>query len=194
MEIKGLGQFSLLEANNVQTKKVLAKDVIPELKDVEVKVDISKEGMEALRMQVQEMPGRIDVEEMMRDREILPKLQMDPVGTHYFQMAKYEGEFLEKVKEVKGNAYTIEDIRDVQLKAYNRCYKELEEAYEKGERDIYICNGVVDGKAQYHQVTKEEDFSYLKEAFERLDRKATLYQQLQERNKQIQIDFSGNII
>lgn len=187
MEIKGLGQFSLLETNNLQTKRVLAKDVIPELKDVEVKVDLSKEGMAALRKQVQEMPGHIDVEEMMRAREILPKCQIDPVGTHYFQMAKYEGEFLEKVKEVKGNEYTIEDIRDIQLKAYNRCYKELQETYEKGERDIYIVNGIIDGKTQYHKVTKEEDFEYLKKAYERLAKKTEIYATIQNNRVELRL-------
>lgn len=89
MEIKGIGMPDLLHTKVEKQPKVLAREVIPELKAVEVKVDISKEGMEALRKQVQEMPGSVDMEEWMQTREILPKLQMDPVGTHYWKMAEY---------------------------------------------------------------------------------------------------------
>lgn len=180
MDIKGLGIPDLLHTRVATQPKVLAREVLPELKDVDVKVDISKEGMEALRKQVQEMPGTIDMEEWMQTREILPKLQMDPVGTHYWQMAEYEGELLEKVKEVKGNEYTVDDIRDIHAKAYNRCFKELEAAWDKGERDIYISVGVVDGKSQYHQVTPEEDFEYLKQAYERMQKKVEIFESIRQ--------------
>lgn len=180
MEVKGIGMPDLLYTNGAQQQKVLAKEVIPQLQNVEVKVDISKEGMEALRKQVQEMPGAIDVKENLRMREILPKLQIDPTGTHYWKMAEYEGELLEKLKKVKGDEYTAEDIREIQLKVYNTCCEELEDIYEKGEREIYISTGLVDGKFQYHKVTKEEDFEYLKEAYERMQRKIEIFESIQQ--------------
>lgn len=187
MEIKGLGMPDLLHIKVETQPKVLAREVIPELKDVEVKVDISKEGMEALRKQVQEMPRSVDMEEWMQTREILPKLQMDPVGTHLSQMAEYEGELLEKVKEVKGDEYTVEDIRDIQAKAYDRYFKELETVWDKGEREIYISNGLVDGKMQYHKVTKEEDFEYLKQAYERLQRKTDIFETIQNNKIELRL-------
>lgn len=180
MDIKGLGMPDLLHIKMENKAKVLAKEVLPELKDMEVRVDISREGMEALRKEVQEMPGNIDMEEWMKTREVLPKLQMDPVGTHYFQMAEYEGELLEKVKAEKGDKYTAEDIRDIQARAYDRYYKELQKAWDNDERDIYISNGIVYGKAQYHQVSKEEDFEYLKQAYERLQKKVEIFQSLKQ--------------
>ena len=180
MDIKGLGMPDLLHVKMENKAKVLAKEVLPELKDMEVRVDISREGMEALRKEVQEMPGNIDMEEWMKTREVLPKLQMDPVGTHYFQMAEYEGELLEKVKAEKGDKYTAEDIRDIQTRAYDRYYKELQKAWDNDERDIYISNGIVYGKAQYHQVSKEEDFEYLKQAYERLQKKVEIFQSLKQ--------------
>lgn len=180
MDIKGLGMPDLLHVKMENKAKVLAKEVLPELKDMEVRVDISREGMEALRKEVQEMPGNIDMEEWMKTREVLPKLQMDPVGTHYFQMAEYEGELLEKVKAEKGDKYTAEDIRDIQTRAYDRYYKELQKAWDNDERDIYISNGIVYGKAQYHQVSKEEDFEYLKQAYESLQKKVEIFQSLKQ--------------
>ena len=180
MDIKGLGMPDLLHVKMENKAKVLAKEVLPELKDMEVRVDISREGMEALRKEVQEMPGNIDMEEWMKTREVLPKLQMDPVGTHYFQMAEYEGELLEKVKAEKGDKYTAEDIRDIQTRVYDRYYKELQKTWDNHERDIYISNGIVYGKAQYHQVSKEEDFEYLKQAYERLQKKVEIFQSLKQ--------------
>ena len=180
MDIKGLGMPDLLHVKMENKAKVLAREVLPELKDMEVRVDISREGMEALRKKVQEMPGTIDMEEWMKAREVLPKLQMDPVGTHYFQMAEYEGALLEKVKAEKGDKYTAEDIRDIQTRAYDRYYKELQKAWDNDERDIYISNGIVDGKAQYHQVSEEEDFEYLKQAYERLQKKVEIFQSLKQ--------------
>lgn len=177
MEINGFGRQDLLYSNMAQTPKTLMRDVLPNEREVEVKVDISKEGMEALREKVQ--PSTINMEEWLREREILPKLQMDPVGSHYFEMAKYEGELLEQVKLEKGE-YTVDDIIDIQSKAYQKSYQELQKAYENGERDIYICNGMIDGKMQYHQVTQEEDFAYLKQAYERLSEKVALYASIQK--------------
>lgn len=112
---------------------------------------------------------------------------MDPVGTHFFQMAEYEGELLEKVKEVKGDEYTVEDIRDIQAKAYDRYFKELETVWDKGEREIYISNGLVDGKMQYHKVTKEEDFEYLKQAYERLQRKTDIFETIQNNKIELRL-------
>lgn len=180
MDIKGLGMPDLLHVKMENKAKVLAREVLPELKDMEVRVDISREGMEALRKKVQEMPGTIDMEEWMKAREVLPKLQMDLVGTHYFRMAEYEGELLEKMKEEKEDKYTVEDIRDIQTRVYDRYYKELQKTWDNHERDIYISNGIVDGKAQYHQVSEEEDFEYLKQAYERLQKKVEIFQSLKQ--------------
>ena len=55
----------------------------------------------------------------------------------------------------------------------------MEEVYGKGEREIYISNGLVDGKMQYHKVTKEEDFEYLKQAYERLQSKVDIFEMIQ---------------
>ena len=65
------------------------QDAVPELKGRKIRIDsleLSKEGMAALRGRVQSMPGRIDMEEMMQMREILPKLKLNPEDDFYWAM------------------------------------------------------------------------------------------------------------
>ena len=85
---------------------------MPELKGRKIRIDsleLSKEGMAALRGRVQSMPGRIDMEEMMQMREILPKLKLNPEDDFYWAMREDMQNSLDAIKQSKGN-YTLDDL------------------------------------------------------------------------------------
>lgn len=165
--------WNLLElptVNNGEKPKQI-QDFIPELKGRKIKTDtleLSEEGMAALREKVQSMPGRIDMEEMMQMREILPKLKLNPEDDFLWAMRNDMQSSLDAIKKSKGS-YTLEDLISIRMDTYTRQYNALEKSYEDGSRDIYICDGSdADGKLQYHQVSKEEDIAFLNQAFERI--------------------------
>ena len=70
MNVTSINGFSFEGNLKVLNDPVRIKDVTPQLQDKEisVKLDISKEGMEALRKEVQAMPGHIDFEKQKKLR------------------------------------------------------------------------------------------------------------------------------
>jgi len=182
MNIQKVGEFSFVGNAKVYgtqdaDRPVLIKEVRPELQDKEivVKVDISKEGMDALRKQVQEMPGHIDFEKEMKFREILPKLQMDPAGELYGRMRSDWQKELDVIKEWKGY-YNLEDIVSETIKSYAKQYHGLVQAHEDGSRDIYVSDNI----DEYHKVGLEEDLGYLDQAYERAVSGTAMYAGTQE--------------
>lgn len=172
MSIQSINHWNLLEGPAADKGRDYRqiKDAVPELKEKTIKTDsaeFSKEGMQALRERVQNMPGHMDVEEIMRMKEILPKLKMNPADEFYWAMKEDMQNSLNAVKESKGT-YTLDDLIAVRMEAYEKQYDSLQQAYRDGSREIYVCDGMDEnGRMQYHQVTKEEDEAYLKEAFGR---------------------------
>ena len=156
--------------NNGEKSKQM-QDAVPELKGRKIRIDsleLSKEGMAALRGKVQSMPGRIDMEEMMQMREILPKLKLNPEDDFYWAMREDMQNSLDAIKQSKGN-YTLDDLISIRMDAYTRQYNALQKSYEDDSRDIYICDGSnAEGKLQYHKVSKEEDVTFLNQAFDRI--------------------------
>ena len=75
MNVTNINVFSFEGNLKVLNDPVRIKDVTPQLQDKEisVKIDISKEGMEALRKEVQAMPGHIDFEKHFH---AVPNLQV----------------------------------------------------------------------------------------------------------------------
>lgn len=164
--------WNLLEqptVNNGEKSKQM-QYAVPELKGQKIKTDsleLSKEGMAALREKVQSMPGRIDMEEMMQMREILPKLKLNPEDDFYWAMREDMQNSLDAIKQSRGR-YTLDDLISIRMDAYSRQYNALQKSYEDGSRDIYICDGSnSDGKLQYHKVSKE-DVTFLNQAFDRI--------------------------
>ena len=144
------------------------KDAIPELKNVQIKVDsavFSREGMDALRGQVQGVFKQIDVDEIMRMREIFPKLHMDLSYEMRDAMQKDMRKVSEEIIKVKG--YTsLDDTIALHMNAYMRQYETIIKGHADGTRDVYVSDGMDEnGKSQYHKVTMEEDLQYLNEAF-----------------------------
>ena len=128
--------------NNGEKSKQM-QDAVPELKGRKIRIDsleLSKEGMAALRGKVQSMPGRIDMEEMMQMREILPKLKLNPEDDFYWAMREDMQNSLDAIKQSKGN-YTLDDLISIRMDAYTRQYNALQKSYEDDSRDIYICDG-----------------------------------------------------
>ena len=117
------------------------QDAVPELKGRKIRIDsleLSKEGMAALRGRVQSMPGRIDMEEMMQMREILPKLKLNPEDDFYWAMREDMHNALQKSYE--------DDSRDIYI----------------------CDGSNAEGKLQYHKVSKGEDVTFLNQAFDRI--------------------------
>ena len=147
------------------------RDVVPELKGRQIKTDsleLSREGMTALREKVQSMPGHIDVEELKQMKEILPKLKMNPEDDFYWAMRNDMQSSLDAIKQSKGS-YTLDDMISIRMEAYTKQYDALQKLYEDGSRDIYISDGIDEnGKLQYHKVSQEEDVAFLNDAFGRI--------------------------
>ncbi|MDE7414958.1 MAG: hypothetical protein K2N44_01345 [Lachnospiraceae bacterium] len=144
------------------------KDAMPELKNVQIKVDsavFSREGMAALHGQVQGVFKQIDVDEIMRMREIFPKLRMDLSYDMRDAMQKDMRKASEEIIKAKG--YTsLDDTIALHMNAYTRQYETIIKGHADGTRDVYVSDGVDEnGKMQYHKVTLEEDLEYLNEAF-----------------------------
>ena len=177
MNIHKIGDFSFVGNTKVSDKQIQAKEAVPELqdKDICIKVDISKEGLAKLRKSVQEMPGYIDFEKEMRFREILPKLQMDPVGSLYSEMSSEWQAELDGIKEYNGS-YDLEDMISATMKSYAKQYHGLVQGHADGSRDIYVS----DSLEEYHKVGLEEDLGYLDKAFERATSRTVMYAGMQE--------------
>ena len=177
MNIQKVGDFSFAGNMRVCDKPVKVKETISELQDkqISVKVDISKEGLDALRQKVQEMPEHIDFEKEMRFREILPKLQMDPAGSLYSEMSSEWQAELDDIKEYNGS-YDLEDIISATMKSYAKQYHGLVQGHADGSRDIYVS----DSLEEYHKVGLEEDLGYLDKAFERATSRTVMYAGMQE--------------
>ncbi len=188
MNIQKVGEFSFTGNLKVADKQVQVKEAVSELqdKDICIKVDISREGLEALRKNVQEMPGHIDFEKEMRFREILPKLQMDPVGSIYGEMRTQWQTELTEIKEYNGS-YDLEDIISATMKSYAKQYYGLMQGHEDGSRDIYVS----DSLEEYHKVELEEDLAYLDKAFERATSGTVMYAGMQEQKWAFRHFFYG---
>lgn len=144
------------------------KDAMPELKNVQIKVDsavFSREGMAALHGQVQGVFQQINVDEIMRMREIFPKLCMDLSYDMRDAMQKDMRKASEEIMKAKG--YTsLDDTIALHMNAYARQYETIIKGHADGTRDVYVSDGMDEnGKMQYHKVTLEEDLEYLNEAF-----------------------------
>lgn len=144
------------------------KDAMPELKDIQIKVDsavFSREGMAALRGQVQGSFQQIDVDEIMRMREIFPKLRMELSYEMKEAMQKDMRNASEKIIKAKGDT-SLDDVIAEHMDAYTRQYETILKGHADGTRDVYILDGFDENdKMQYHKVTLEEDLEYLNEAF-----------------------------
>lgn len=188
MNIQKVGDFSFAGNMKVCDKPVQVKDAVSALhdKDIRIKVDISKEGLTALRKKVQEMPGHIDFEKEMRFREILPKLQMDPAGSLYSEMRSEWQAELNDIKEYNGS-YDLEDVISATTKSYAKQYHKLVQGHADGSRDIYVS----DSLEEYHKVGLEEDLGYLDKAFERATSGTVMYAGMQEQKWAFRHFFYG---
>lgn len=188
MNIQKVGDFSFTGNMKVCDKPVQVKEAISELQDKEIsiKVDISKEGLEALRKKVQEMPGHIDFEKEMQFREILPKLQMDPAGSLYSEMRSGWQAELDDIKAYN-SSYDLEDIISATMKSYAKQYHGLMQGHADGSRDIYVS----DSLEEYHKVELEEDLGYLDKAFERAASGTVMYAGMQEQKWAFRHFFYG---
>ena len=180
MNVTNVNGFSFEGNLKVLNNPVRIKDVTPQLQDKEisVKIDISKEGMEALRKEVQAMPGYIDFEKQKKLREILPKLQMDPVGAHYEKMNAYSNDALAKIKEYNMD-YGLEELFVAKMEGFVKQYRNTILGHEDGSRDIYV------------QESLEEDLEYLSQAVERSARSISMFASVQEQRWQIRHLFHG---
>lgn len=188
MNVTTIAGFSFEGNLKIMNAPVRVKDVMPQLQDKEISVavDISKEGLEALRKEVQSMPGHIDFEKEMAFRKILPKLQMDPAGAHYEKLNAYSNDALSKIKEYNED-YGLEELFAVRMEAYAIQYRNTILGHEDDSRDIYV----MDSLEEYHKVELEEDLGYLQQAFERSARSVSRIASIREQSWQIGHIFHG---
>mgnify|MGYP003290164128 CR=1 FL=1 len=188
MNVTSINGF-VFEGNlNVQTNPDMVKDISTQLQDKEisVKLDISKEGMEALRKEVQAMPGHIEFEKQKKLREILPKLQMDPVGAHYEKMNAYSNDALAKIKEYNKN-YGLEELFAVKMEGFVKQYRNTILGHEDGSRDIYVQESL----EEFRKVELDEDLANLSQAFESSARSVSMFASVQEQRWQVRHLFYG---
>lgn len=154
--------------------------------DINDETDFCFWCMEALRKEVQAMPGHIDFEKQKKLREILPKLQMDPVGAHYEKMNAYSNDALAKIKEYNKN-YGLEELFAVKMEGFVKQYRNTILGHEDGSRDIYVQESL----EEFRKVELEEDLGYLSQAFERSARSVSMFASVQEQRWQIRHLFHG---
>lgn len=195
MQIQGIDKWNLLDyAKTIQHQEMQRVSENPEWKDANktVTVSISNEGLRALHGQ--KLKGSVDVEEMKRMEEILPKLSYNPADEHLWGMRNGITNELNVIKEQKGQ-YTMDEMLSVRMGAYADAYEALEKAYADGTRDVWVSDGIDEnGKLQFHQVTKEEDFAYLDAGFERMKKEIVSIFSGRENIKNIKEIFYGERI
>ena len=171
MRIQG-DKWNLLDyAKSIKHEEMQRITAYPAWEDTDkpVTLSISEEGLRALHGQ--KLKGAVDVEELKRMEEILPKLSYNPADEHLWDMRNGITNDLNTIKEQKGS-YTMDEMLSVRMGAYADAYEALERAYADGTRDVWVSDGIDEnGNLKYHQVTKEEDFAYLDTGFERMKRK-----------------------
>ena len=151
---------------NNQSRRI--KDVMPELKNIHIKmdsVDFSREGRAALREQMQGSLQQIDVDEIIRMRGILPKMSFELSYDMKAAMHKDIQNSLDALKQSKGD-YSLDDLIASKMDAYARQYESIQRGYADGTREVYKSDGIDEnGRWQYHKVTLEEDLEILNKAF-----------------------------
>lgn len=194
--IQNINEWNLLEhPSNLQHRDLKqVKEVETLMKEHQIKTDtltLSREGMTALREQVQGMPGRIDVEQIRQMKEILPKLRINPSDDFLWAMRNDMQDSLNEIKQSRGS-YTLDDLITIRMNAYERQYNALQKSYEDGSRDIYVSDGFDEnGNLNYRQVTREEDEAYLKKAFDRIAESLEFSAGAQELQWKINQQFGG---
>ena len=169
MQIQGFDKWNLFEYTKTIKQEPLTRICdLPDWKteNKTVTLSISEEGLRALHGT--KLSGAVDVEKVKQMQEILPKLSYNPADEHLWALRGKGSDAMTNLKEQKEN-YTVDDMISIRLEAYASEYDSLEKAYMDGTRDIWISDGVdEDGDFKFHQVTKDEDFEYLKEGFDRI--------------------------
>lgn len=149
---------------------IQVKNAKPDIKSIRIKtdsLDLSREGLAALRGQVQENFHQIDVDEIMRMREMMPKMSIDLSYDMRTAMQKDIQGSYDVIKKANGGNLPLDAMLTARMGAYERQYEALQKAHADGTRDVYVSDGMdKDGRMQCHKVTLEEDIQYLNEAFE----------------------------
>ena len=191
MKIQGFDKWNLFSySNSKQGEQMQRLAEHPKMKELEgVTVTFSKEGISALHGQ--QLKGAVDVEEMKRMEEILPKLSMNPSDEFYWAMREDMSKSMQAIKENKGN-YGFDDLLSVRMAAYANQYDSLVQAHEDGSRDVYVCDGEDEnGKLQFHKLSIEEDIACLDAAFSRIAESLVYSARAQEATLEINERFGG---
>ena len=174
-----------IQVNHAQSSKALSygwtdlsakgglrkgSDLLKELGyDVEkkpLKVNISKEGLEAYKQMFQKNNQESSIKIVYGHQA--PK---DPVAYGEDGFPEKEN-FVDKVNYFSGvisqdyhNPYvSMKDKESMLLEAYGKAYDEIVRGCENGTRERYIVDMNVEG--HYRKATMEEELSYLRKAFE----------------------------
>ena len=214
MKVEGTNSFFFGEnAKILQQEEMKAvAEVFPELQEKNVKlgkidtetvkVDLSEEGLSAaekiqyLRKAVQEMPdsGAVNFQELMELREILPKVQMDPVHAHFEGIRDVRYGFLDRETE-EDTVINLQDAVTSWMKAYALQHDALVKAHADGTRDVYVQNygeTTESGNFVFHKVELAEDMEYMDAAFEKAGQAVSMMAQIHENRWQVRNIFHGD--
>lgn len=178
---------------------IQVKNAKPDIKNIQIKtdsLDLSREGLAALRGQVQQNGNgsfyQIDVDEIIRMREMRPKMRTDLSYDMRTAMQKDIQSSYDAVKKANGGNLPLDAMLTARMGAYERQYEALQKAHADGTRNVYVSDGIdKDGRMQCHKVSLEEDIQYLNEAFEWIADSMTFAAKSQEISQRIKETFGG---
>lgn len=146
-----------------------------EIKDVSV--DISDEGLAALKTHTKELNPKIEEPEF----SMMTAFDTNEVESeHYFKMMDISGDVYEKIRKEENRDVNINDIMKTMMDSYETVYNDIVKAHENGDREVDYD---ITGK---QTVTLEQDLDGLNKAFNRRLANLEGYITAQQTNKQFE--------
>lgn len=195
MQVNSIDKWNLLDYENTKKHEQLQRVTDHSALNNDnksVTVSISQEGLRILHGT--KLHGSVDMAKRRELEEIFPKLSYNPADEHLWAVRSKVTDALTALKEQKEN-YTLDDILSIRLEAYANQYNNLQKAYADGTREVWISDGIDEnGEFKFHQVTEEEDFSYLDAGFDRMKREMVSSLAFKENDIKIKEIFYGEHI
>lgn len=166
---------------DVAEKNILPKKQTEDLsllnKGQGVSVDISEEGIEALRNHTQEMSPTVEVTE---ERVMTAADTNEVEFEHYSKMMDLTGDIYEKIRKEENREIDMNDIMKTMMDTYETLYNDILKAHENGDREV---DYQITGK---QSITLEQDLAGLDKAFNRRLSNLEGYITTQQTNKQFE--------
>lgn len=179
---------SLVHQEQKAANRKNMSEVLQNKSERAVNIEISEEGMAALRGKVQGTSG--DKVNMLYQREECSAVEFDSTGADVWSqsLSVHRSASLRAIRE-SGQEYGFEDIMAASLESYADLYEEINEGYENGTREIWVADGA-NGK---RKLTKEEEIERLNSAYQKeIEWQTMVMNSRKETEKAKNITFSGS--